>query len=104
MAPCKLCSRRSHHGLGLTAPSARPTRTPPTRTSPTHLTRPWPAPPVAAPSPTGIYFVFGDNFLHGGRVGGGPPPYVDPEALLSEPTVDRFVPYNSSPYAAPDLR
>ncbi|KAG2423311.1 hypothetical protein HXX76_015458 [Chlamydomonas incerta] len=53
---------------------------------------------------TGIFFVFGDNFLHGGRPATSPPRYIDPEALLSEPTVDPYVPYNSNPYTAPDLK
>lgn len=37
--------------------------------------------------------VFGDSFVHGGRPGSGPPPYVDPQELLSESTVDPYVPY-----------
>ncbi|GAX72871.1 hypothetical protein CEUSTIGMA_g326.t1 [Chlamydomonas eustigma] len=41
---------------------------------------------------TCIYAVFGDSFLHGGRIGSGPPPYIDPEVLLSAPTVDPYVP------------
>jgi hypothetical protein len=41
---------------------------------------------------TGIFSVFGDNFVHGGRQG-ALPTYVDPEQLLAEPTVDRFVPF-----------
>ncbi|KXZ51814.1 hypothetical protein GPECTOR_11g255 [Gonium pectorale] len=53
---------------------------------------------------TGIFYVFGDNFLHGGRTPSGPPRYIDPELLLSEPTVDPYVPYNTNPYTAPDLR
>lgn len=36
--------------------------------------------------------VFGDNFVHGGRPGTGPK-YVDPQELLSSPTVDPYVPY-----------
>jgi hypothetical protein len=39
-----------------------------------------------------IYNVFGDAFVHGGRPGSGPSPYVDPDALLNEPTVDPMVP------------
>lgn len=38
-----------------------------------------------------INTVFGDEFVHGGRPG-GPPPYLDPDALLNEPTVDPMVP------------
>ncbi|PNW72977.1 hypothetical protein CHLRE_14g614000v5 [Chlamydomonas reinhardtii] len=53
---------------------------------------------------TGVFFVFGDNFLHGGRPAVSPPRYIDPEALLSEPTVDPYVPYNSNPYTAPELK
>ncbi|KAG2447647.1 hypothetical protein HYH02_007565 [Chlamydomonas schloesseri] len=53
---------------------------------------------------TGVFFVFGDNFLHGGRPATSPPRYIDPEALLSEPTVDPYVPYNTNPYTAPELR
>jgi len=41
----------------------------------------------------GIYFVFGDSFVHGGREGAGLPAYVDPDVLLSNPTVDPYVPY-----------
>lgn len=42
---------------------------------------------------TGVFAVFGDSFLHGGRPGSGPPPYVEPEALLSAPTVDPYIPF-----------
>lgn len=42
-----------------------------------------------------IFFVFGDSFLHGGREGVGLPAYVDPQTLLSEPTVDPYVPYSA---------
>lgn len=28
---------------------------------------------------TGVFFVFGDNFLHGGRPAVSPPRYIDPE-------------------------
>jgi hypothetical protein len=41
----------------------------------------------------GIFAVFGDQFVHGGASGTGPPPYVDPQELLSEPTVDPYIPY-----------
>ncbi|KAG2491112.1 hypothetical protein HYH03_010556 [Edaphochlamys debaryana] len=52
---------------------------------------------------SGLYFMFGDSFVHGGRVGSAPT-YIDPEKLLSEQTVDQFVPFETSPYAAPELR
>jgi hypothetical protein len=42
---------------------------------------------------SGIYFVFGDSFVHGGQVGKGLPAYIDAEALLAEPTVDPRIPY-----------
>lgn len=61
------------------------------------------------------YLCFGDFFLHSGSyfdpdsvlnaqqqpglerpTARGPPPYVVPEALLAEPTVDRMVPFNSA--------
>lgn len=41
----------------------------------------------------GIYLTFGDNFVHGGDRSSGPPAYVDPNLLLSEPTVDPYIPY-----------
>eukprot|EP00775_Hariotina_reticulata_P001327 gene1327-1671_t len=41
----------------------------------------------------GIYYVFGDQFVHGGGARSGPPAYVDPERLLSEPTVDPYIPF-----------
>jgi hypothetical protein len=41
----------------------------------------------------GIYFVFGDSFVHGGEAGRGLPAYIDAEALLAEPTVDPRIPY-----------
>lgn len=40
-----------------------------------------------------IYLVMGDSFVHGGGVHSGPPPYVDPEKLLSEPTLDPYIPF-----------
>ncbi|GFR51509.1 hypothetical protein Agub_g13924 [Astrephomene gubernaculifera] len=61
---------------------------------------------------TGVYFVFGPNFVHGGRPvtssssngsGTNRPSYIDPERLLSEPTVDPYIPFNSNPYSSPDL-
>lgn len=36
--------------------------------------------------------VFGDAFVHSGRPSTGPPPYIDPQELLSEPTVDPMIP------------
>ncbi|GLI66003.1 hypothetical protein VaNZ11_009614 [Volvox africanus] len=53
---------------------------------------------------SGVYGVFGTSFLHGGREMTSPPTYLDPDRLLSEPTVDPYVPFNSSPYSSPDLR
>ncbi|PSC76466.1 conserved oligomeric Golgi complex subunit 5 [Micractinium conductrix] len=40
----------------------------------------------------GIYFVFGDAFVHGGSPSSGPPPYIDPDMLLAEPTADPMIP------------
>lgn len=53
---------------------------------------------------TGIYFVFGDSFLHGGRTSSGPPSYIDPERLLAEPTADPYIPFDNvkTMYSAPD--
>lgn len=42
---------------------------------------------------SGVYLTFGSQFVHGGSSGSGPPPYVDPAALLSEPTVDPTIPF-----------
>jgi hypothetical protein len=42
---------------------------------------------------SGIYFVFGESFVHGGEAGRGLPQYIDAEALLAEPTVDPRVPF-----------
>lgn len=42
---------------------------------------------------SGVYVVFGESFLHRGSPNAGPPAYVDPEKLLSESTVDPFVPF-----------
>ena len=42
----------------------------------------------------GTYLFLGSDFIHGGDSYGGPPPYVPPEVLLAEPTVDRMVPMN----------
>lgn len=41
----------------------------------------------------GIYAVMGDSFVHGGDSRSGLPAYVDPAELLSEPTVDPYIPY-----------
>jgi len=41
--------------------------------------------------------VFGSSFVHGGRPGVGPPPYVDPELLLNEPTADPTVEFGRYP-------
>eukprot|EP00878_Enallax_costatus_P022844 GHUV01024274.1.p1 GENE.GHUV01024274.1~~GHUV01024274.1.p1 ORF type:complete len:167 (+),score=34.84 GHUV01024274.1:26-502(+) len=41
----------------------------------------------------GIYMVFGESFVHGGDRHSGLPAYVDPQTLLSEPTVDPYVPF-----------
>jgi hypothetical protein len=41
----------------------------------------------------GIYAVFGDHFVHGGDSSYSRPTYIDPETLLSEPTVDPYIPY-----------
>ncbi len=46
------------------------------------------------PSRQAVWGVWGDNFLHGGRPGQGLPAYVDPQDLLSESTVDPYVPFN----------
>lgn len=37
--------------------------------------------------------LFGESFVHGGRADSGPPAYVDPDVLLSEQTVDRYIPF-----------
>lgn len=39
-----------------------------------------------------IYAYFGDAFIHGGAPSSGPPPYIDPDMLLAEPTADPMVP------------
>ena len=36
--------------------------------------------------------VFGESFLHGGQPGVGGARYVDPQDLLSAPTVDPYIP------------
>jgi len=48
----------------------------------------------------GTYLLMGSDFIHGGdAIASRPPPYVPPEALLAEPTVDRMVPlYDPVPY------
>eukprot|EP00884_Botryococcus_braunii_P008299 jgi/Botrbrau1/17470/Bobra.0054s0057.1 len=40
-----------------------------------------------------LYLGFGESFIHGGRTGSQPPPYVDPYDLLSEPAVDPTIPF-----------
>lgn len=47
---------------------------------------------VIALATGGIYAVFGDTFVHGGTPASGPPPYIDPDMLLAEPTADPMVP------------
>jgi hypothetical protein len=46
------------------------------------------------------YLLMGSDFIHGGdEIASRPPPYVPPEALLAEPTVDKMVPlYDPVPY------
>ena len=39
-----------------------------------------------------LYFVFGSEFVHGGRTSMAMPRYVDPYELLGQPTVDPMVP------------
>ena len=39
-----------------------------------------------------LYFLFGDQFIHGGRTSMSMPRYVDPYELLGQPTVDPTVP------------
>ncbi|KAK9908275.1 hypothetical protein WJX75_005342 [Coccomyxa subellipsoidea] len=39
-----------------------------------------------------LYFLFGNQFIHGGRSSMGVPQYVDPYELLGQPTVDPMVP------------
>jgi hypothetical protein len=48
----------------------------------------------------GTYVLMGSDFIHGGdEMTSRPPPYVPPEVLLAEPTVDRMVPlYDPIPY------
>jgi hypothetical protein len=41
-----------------------------------------------------IYFALGDSFVHLGTPAKSPPTYLDPERLLSEGTVDPYIPYN----------
>ena len=46
----------------------------------------------------GTYLLMGSDFIHGGdQLASRPPPYVPPEALLAEPTVDRMVPFDGDP-------
>mmetsp|Transcript_18804 Transcript_18804/g.32087 ORF Transcript_18804/g.32087 Transcript_18804/m.32087 type:complete len:202 (+) Transcript_18804:55-660(+) len=40
---------------------------------------------------SGVYWVFGDTFLHTGAERSGQRTYIDPQRLLSEPTVDPYV-------------
>eukprot|EP00191_Tetraselmis_sp_GSL018_P017660 CAMPEP_0177591688 /NCGR_PEP_ID=MMETSP0419_2-20121207/8135_1 /TAXON_ID=582737 /ORGANISM="Tetraselmis sp., Strain GSL018" /LENGTH=147 /DNA_ID=CAMNT_0019082455 /DNA_START=378 /DNA_END=818 /DNA_ORIENTATION=- len=53
------------------------------------------------------YLALGPSFLHGGQAASSPPPYVDPDELLREPTVDPMSPSSDSgqrpgePLAAP---
>lgn len=46
---------------------------------------------------TAIYSVFGDKFLHSFEGSPAPtygtPSYIDPEKLLSEPSVDPYIPF-----------
>lgn len=39
-----------------------------------------------------LYSGLGDAFVHGGAPSSGPPPYIDPDLLLAEPTADPMVP------------
>eukprot|EP00891_Asterochloris_glomerata_P008170 jgi/Astpho2/8170/Aster-x0800 len=42
---------------------------------------------------TGIYAIWGQNFIHYGSARrNAPPPYVDPWDLLNEPTMDPMIP------------
>lgn len=43
---------------------------------------------------SGVYAVFGDSFVHRGQANTGPRPYIDAERLLSESTVDPYVPFD----------
>lgn len=45
----------------------------------------------------GLYAVFGDAFIHSGTAGAGPPPYIDPDLLLNEPTADPTVAFRDYP-------
>ncbi|KAK9800722.1 hypothetical protein WJX73_000309 [Symbiochloris irregularis] len=40
----------------------------------------------------GLYSLFGDDFIHGGRTSRSIP-YVDPQELLNEPTIDPTIPF-----------
>lgn len=44
-------------------------------------------------TPVCLLQVMGDSFVHGGSNTSGPPAYIDPETLLSEPTIDPYIPY-----------
>lgn len=50
---------------------------------------------------SGIYFAFGDSFLHGGSRPTTPPRYIDPQELLSAPTVDPYIPFDRFPSQYP---
>jgi len=41
---------------------------------------------------TVCFYVLGPSFIHGGSDISGPPPYVDPQMLLDEPTYDPTIP------------
>jgi len=40
----------------------------------------------------GCFYLLGPSFVHGGTDASRPPPYVDPQLLLDEPTYDPMVP------------
>eukprot|EP00887_Chlorella_sp_A99_P006562 scaffold3.g6562.t1 len=43
-----------------------------------------------------LYAILGSSFIHSGSPAAGPPPYVDAELLLAEPTADPMIPFDSS--------
>ena len=49
----------------------------------------------------GLLQTFGDSFLHGGSRPATPPRYIDPQELLSAPTVDPYVPFDRFPSSYP---
>jgi hypothetical protein len=55
------------------------------------------ASPHCNPATAGPLQVFGSAFVHGGEPGSGPVPYVDPDLLLAQPTLDPTVPFNAYP-------